>query len=285
MPPASRKKQLKAAREEKKRRHDEDPAFVPPPTAPATGNQEIGADVVVEEPGAASARQAVAYRQRRSRERLRGVGQQAEAMAGWLRQSSANSFETHAACVRLMQHAACVKMLSVQLDFASECSALQHVVEQRVDLGMRMGKQVTATRHLCLFLPKFHCELNWVERLWGASKDFCRKNCLYTLAGLREIVPLSLSQDLSDVPEHLAHRQDLPVAPILLQRRWARISRQYMAAYRSGADGCEAIRAVKAQRTKRHRDVNNPRARRAEAAMDALTGTSRSSYVGGGGNT
>ena len=183
------------------------------------------------------------------------------------------------ACQNLSAHSAandccCVKMLSVQLDFASECSALQHVVEQRVDLGMRMGKQVTATRHLCLFLPKFHCELNWVERLWGASKDFCRKNCLYTLAGLREIVPLSLSQDLSDVPEHLAHRQDLPVAPILLQRRWARISRQYMAAYRSGADGCEAIRAVKAQRTKRHRDVNDPRARRTEAAMDAMTGTS-----------
>ena len=68
------------------------------------------------------------------------------------------------ACQNLSAHSdandcCCVKLLSSQLDFASECSALQHVVEHRVDLGMRMGKQVTATRHICLFLPKFHCAI------------------------------------------------------------------------------------------------------------------------------
>ena len=72
------------------------------------------------------------------------------------------------------------------------------------------------------------------------------------------------------MPQHFADREDMPVAPILLQRRWARISRQYMAEYRKGADGGEAILAVKAQRSKRHRDVNDSRSRRHEAAMDAM---------------
>lgn len=179
------------------------------------------------------------------------------------------------ACQSASAHSAtndccCAQTLSVQLDFGAECSALQHLVEQRIDLPTRAGNCMTTKRHICFFLPKFHCELNWIERLWGASKDFVRKNCLYTLNGLRETVPLSLSQELSDVPQHFADREDMPVAPILLQRRWARISRQYMAEYRKGADGGEAILAVKAQRSKRHRDVNDSRSRRHEAAMDAM---------------
>ena len=41
---------------------------------------------------------------------------------------------------------------------------------------------------LCLFLPKFHCEVNWIERFWGTAKAYARKHCLYTLPGLRETV-------------------------------------------------------------------------------------------------
>ena len=68
-----------------------------------------------------------------------------------------------------------------------------------------------------------------------------------------------------------------PVAPLLLhqtedERRWARISRRYMAEYlteyRKGADGCEAIRAVKAHG--RHRDTNDSRSREVEAAMASM---------------
>lgn len=140
------------------------------------------------------------------------------------------------------------------------------------------GITYTTTRHICLFLPKFHCELNWIERFWGASKHYTRNHCLYTLPGLRETVPLSLSQDLSDVPasmldmltEHAEHGNpplDMPVAPLHLQRRWARISRRYMREYLKGADGCEAIRAVK--KHARHRDTSDPRVRHVEAALAA----------------
>ena len=48
------------------------------------------------------------------------------------------------------------------------------------------------------------------------------------------------------------------VADILMQRRWARISRQYIAEYWKGADACDAMKAVvKMRNNNRHRDVGN----------------------------
>ena len=65
------------------------------------------------------------------------------------------------------------------------------------------------------------------------------------------------SEDLGaacDLPAHLAAAEDLPVMPLFLQRRWARISRRFMAEYRKGVGACDAIRAVKNQSgSKRHR--------------------------------
>ena len=143
----------------------------------------------------------------------------------------------------------CQRVVAVQPDFASECSALQHAVEtcRRIDAYTPAGEaawvvsSVAALRHICLFLPKFHCELNWIEWLWGASKRYARSHCAYTLQGLRDTVPLSLSQDISDLPQHMKSYSSLPVAPLYLQRRWARISRQFMHEYRKGADACAAI--------------------------------------------
>ncbi len=46
--------------------------------------------------------------------------------------------------------------------------------------------------HTAMFLPKFHCELNGIERVWGHSKRIVRAYCDYTLASLRENVLHSL---------------------------------------------------------------------------------------------
>ena len=105
----------------------------------------------------------------------------------------------------------------------------------------------------------------------AAAQPYTRTHCLYTLPGLRETVPIALSQDLSDLPAHLADKEGLPVCPLLLQRRHARISRQFMLTYWKGANGSEAIKAVNSQRTsKRHRDPNDSRSRQEEAKMAAM---------------
>ena len=48
------------------------------------------------------------------------------------------------------------QVLMLQDDFASEKSLIQSIIE---DAG-----------HICLFLPRFHCELNPIEMLWGYGK-------------------------------------------------------------------------------------------------------------------
>ena len=101
---------------------------------------------------------------------------------------------------------------------------------------------------------------------WAAAKCYARANCLYTLAGLRETIPIALSESLTDVPVAMQDRTDLPVASVLKQRRWARISWQYFYEYSLGADATDATKAVK---SKRHHDTGDARMRKKEAAMAA----------------
>jgi len=48
------------------------------------------------------------------------------------------------------------QILALQEDFRSEKPLIQSIIE---DAG-----------HICLFLPRFHCELNPIEMLWGYGK-------------------------------------------------------------------------------------------------------------------
>ena len=73
---------------------------------------------------------------------------------------------------------------------------------------------------------------------------------------------------LDELPEELRDRADLPVSPLLKQRRWARISHQYRIEFRKGADAHAAVQAVAAQRSARHRDTSDGRMRQVEAAME-----------------
>ena len=109
-------------------------------------------------------------------------------------------------------------------------------------------------------------ELNWIERYWGAAKKYARRHCNYSLVGLRATVKIALSQSLQELPEELRESADLPVSPLLKQRRWARISWRYAREYRKGTSGHAVLQAVKTQ--SRHRDSNDKRSRQVEAAME-----------------
>jgi hypothetical protein len=47
-------------------------------------------------------------------------------------------------------------VLTLQQDFPSETSLVQSIIK--------------SAGHICLFLPRFHCELNPIEMLWGYAK-------------------------------------------------------------------------------------------------------------------
>lgn len=115
------------------------------------------------------------------------------------------------------------RILELQPDFKAQRSLL-------VEIGEQEGQHV-------IFYPKFHCELNFIEMYWGASKRYTRKNCNYSFAALQKIVPKALdSVDIETV------------------RRYAWMAFRYMDAYRQGLQGLAADQAVK--QFKSHRRVS-----------------------------
>lgn len=80
------------------------------------------------------------------------------------------------------------RILANQEDFRSQKSAIQEYLE--------------AKGHAVLFIPKFHCELNWIERFWGACKRYTREHCEYSVPGLRK----NVQGALNNVPDAMIQR-------------------------------------------------------------------------------
>ena len=88
---------------------------------------------------------------------------------------------------------------------------------------------MAAKGHRCYYILKFHCELNPIERVWGAAKWYTRSHCDYSFPGLKGTVPIGLASiELETI------------------RKYFRKCREYMQAYRHGnAGGDEVEKAVK----------------------------------------
>ena len=74
------------------------------------------------------------------------------------------------------------------------------------------------------FIPKFHCELNPIERVWAQSKKYSRANCDYSFKGLEEIVEPALESVSLDsirkffrkMRDHLrAYREGITIGPLM----------------------------------------------------------------------
>ena len=99
----------------------------------------------------------------------------------------------------------CVWALQQHEDFMAQKNAVEETI--------------LAAGHKVIFLPKFHPELNFIERFWAHCKRWLRKHCMYTMSGLWENLPRVFSTDIT---------------PVTLIRKFARTSWRWMDVYRRG---------------------------------------------------
>jgi predicted transcriptional regulator len=119
------------------------------------------------------------------------------------------------------------RILDLQPDFMETRSLVQEVIE--------------AAGHLCIFLPKFHCELNCIEYFWGAVKQYLRSRCDYTFDTLKANLPLALKS-----------------VDVTLMRKWQHRVKRWMEAYRSGLNAKDAqiqVKSFSSYKYKSHRRI------------------------------
>ena len=109
------------------------------------------------------------------------------------------------------------KILCSHNDFKFEKTRVEHFLHQK--------------GHRVLFIPKYHCELNPIERVWGEAKRFTRKHCNYTFPQLEPA---------------------FDSVNVQLIRKYFRKAREYMIAYRERySAGLELVEAIKCYKSHR----------------------------------
>ena len=90
--------------------------------------------------------------------------------------------------------------------------------------------------HRVMFIPKFHCEINPIERVWCQAKKYTRTNCDYTFVGLDKTIVPALNS-----------------VTVELIRKFFRKTSEHHRAYREGTQMSEMKRILK--QYKSHRRV------------------------------
>jgi len=124
----------------------------------------------------------------------------------------------------------CTCCLRREKDFAEQRSGIEEAFDQY--------NTANGTKHRCLFLPKFHPELNYIERIWARMKYYIRKHCDNKFETMLTSVDTAMG---------------LTNLPLAMIRRYARTSFAYMYAYQDNMDIIAAHDWVKKHR--QHRGI------------------------------
>lgn len=112
-------------------------------------------------------------------------------------------------------------VLANHYDFQQEKTIVEHYLDGR--------------GHKVIFLPKFHCELNPIERVWGQAKVYTRKNTNFTLQRLRQIINPALDSVTLDLIRKFF-------------RRVEEYERAYLAGKKAGKELEQAVKVYKSHR-------------------------------------
>ena len=103
-------------------------------------------------------------------------------------------------------------------------------------------KFLISNGHICVFLPKYHPELNPIERVWAQLKRHVKAHCKYTFPSLRKNIPLAYdSVSLENIQNHF--------------RKVRHYMYGYMEGLKPGAELDEAIKRYKVA-VKSHRRIS-----------------------------
>ena len=112
-------------------------------------------------------------------------------------------------------------VLSNHEDFINEKTCVEHYMDSR--------------GYCAMFIPKFHCELNTIERVWAQAKRYSKAYSNFTLPKLRQIIHPALDSVSTD-----------------LIRKYCRKARDYKKAYMDGhTAGKEMETAIKSYKSHR----------------------------------
>lgn len=98
--------------------------------------------------------------------------------------------EERGVCTRGMRAEEMRQILANHADFKNERTRVERfLVEEK--------------KHIAYFLPKFHCELNPIERVWAQAKRYTKAYCNYSLPSLRKnVTPALESVSLESIQKH-----------------------------------------------------------------------------------
>ena len=101
------------------------------------------------------------------------------------------------------------KTLCKHSDFRDEKSMIEHMLIEK--------------SHILCFLPKFHPELNPIERVWALLKRFTKAHCKYSLSSLHKNIPLAYdSVTLDNIRNHFRKVRHYMFGDLHQGRTWIR---------------------------------------------------------------